>query len=130
MGAAVTTRLTEMAGFIIAKIPAAKSSAIEKDILGGACRLFALFITGDVSVTDYVKLYDNSDPTGGTTAPDFSIPVAEVANLGGSHPNVFDPDGEPFANGLSVGADDAGGTALGTSPTACIVTLVLKRGLS
>jgi hypothetical protein len=126
MGTAPTLKRTEMAGFTIVYVSALLSSAIKTDILDGPCRLFAALAKTDNAATDFLKLWDNIDPTGGTDDPDYSFKVvSDVWN-----PIPLDPDGVAFDNGLSMGADSAGGTVLGSDPTAFEVMLVLRRGAS
>ena len=119
-------QITEMSDFIYVNIPVLKSSDLLDNILEGPCRLFSLTVQGDSGVVDFLKLYDSISPVGGTTAPDYSFWV----NGDVWYPVPIDPDGLVLANGLSLGADDAGGTALGTDPVALNVQMTLLRGAS
>lgn len=126
MGTAPTLKLTEMAGFVIVHATALLSSAIKTDVLDGPCRLYFALAKTDNLATDFLKLWDNTNPTGGTTVPDYAFKtVSDVWN-----PIPLDPDGVVLDNGLSFGADAAGGTALGADPVAFEVMLVARRGAS
>lgn len=119
-------KITETGNFLRVYISSLKSSELQDNILEGPCRLYSLEVQGDTGVTDFLKLYDSILPVGGTTDPDYSIPVV-------SDPWIhvpIDPGGIAFDNGLSLGADDAGGTALGTDPVALNVSMVLRRDAS
>lgn len=126
MGTTPNLKLTEMAGFVVANVTALVSSEIKTDVLEGPCRLYSGLAKTDSGATDFLKLWDNLNPVGGTTDPDYSLRVfSDVWNF-----LPFDPDGIVFDNGLSLGADGAGGTVLGADPAAFDVVLVLRRGIS
>jgi len=96
----------------------------------GPCRVTAIHAWNQDAGApgpNFLKMFDNADPTWGTTAPDFSfpIPAGDGTEYGALHLDFHD---EPlvFENGLSLGADDAGGTATGTAPSANDVLVILE----
>lgn len=80
----------------------------------GAATLYLAQVdnTGNASQKVYLKLYDATGPSVGSTAPDKIIPVP-----GGSTQKVAFPEGIPFVTGLSMACVTTGGTAGTTPPT-------------
>lgn len=117
--------LLEMTDFVTAYVGVLLNT-IKDNILEGPCRLYGIVSQGDSGAVDFLKLYDDINPVAGTADPDYSFPV--VSNVW--TPVFFDPDGLTFDNGLSLLADDAGGTTIGSAATALNVLLLLRRGAS
>lgn len=103
-----------------------------RDIMKGPCRLYSLdYVHGDANV-GYVKLWDNVNPTVGTTDPDFVFMV--LASGSGTIPF---PVPIIFTNGISwafikkVSNVDGPGTSGTTGPTATsTIAATLKEGAS
>ncbi len=125
MGTDPNLKLTEMGGFVIVTVSGLLVAGF-LNILEGPCRLYSIIAQTDAGVIDFLKLWDDINPVVGTTDPDYSFKVeSDVWNS-----IAIDPDGIVFDNGLSMAADDAGGTASGTVAVAFNVVLVLRRGAS
>lgn len=125
MGTDPSLKLTEMAGFVIATVSTLSETGV-LNILEGPCRLYSIIAQTSAGQIDFLKLWDDVSPVVGTTDPDYSFKVeADDWNS-----IALDPDGVVFDNGLSMAADDAGGTAGGTVSAAFNVVLVLRRGAS
>lgn len=82
---------------------AAANHEVEADIRSGPTTLLGVAVDLDANVA-FLKLYDNANPTAGTTEPVDIIPFA--ASVNGYVP--FGKDGVLFSNGLSfiVTSDD------------------------
>lgn len=102
----------------------------ELDVMAGPCRVTHIRVGNVDSSTAlaYLKLYDDPNPTVGTSIPDyvFELPAGKIVDLSlGS--------GIPFANGLSFACVTTGGTAGLASPGASAVVtanLTLLPGVS
>lgn len=75
--------------------------------------------TGNAAQKVYLKLYNATAPTIGTTAPDKVIPIP-----GGTVQKVAFPEGIAFATGLSMACVTAGGTGGVTSPTNPVIVAI------
>jgi len=96
----------------------------EADINSGAAVLWLISIdnTANASAKSYLKIYNATAPTIGTTAPDIIIPAP-----GGATINVAIPDGISLGTGLSFACVTAGGTGGTTNPTSDVsVVLVIS----
>lgn len=120
--------------FSIAKDADADSTA-EKDVMAGPCRITNIRVDNNVDTDSgtqtvvYLKLYDDLNPTVGTTAPDyiFEIPADQQVNL-----NPKGGKGIKFVNGLSYAVVQEPGTAGTTDPatnTTVTVTMDLLPGV-
>lgn len=102
---------------------------VEKDVMGGPCRVTDVQVTNGDALTRYVRLFDDKNPTNGTTDPDYVlfIPSSGVKAVMSYHfpePLVFD-------NGLSFAMVTVGGTAGTTGPTLdSTVVLTVRPGVS
>lgn len=76
--------------------------------------------TANAAEDEYVKLYNNLDPTVGTTDPDIII---EINN--NEKRTVLFPSGTIFGTGLTMACVQTAGTAGTTSPTASLVCKVV-----
>lgn len=96
------------------------------DVMKGPCRLDSLhYKNGDASV-NYVKLYDNVDPTIGTAVPDFvfMLPASVEDTIPFPVPLIFE-------NGLSWAMVTTGGTGGVTGPTAAsTISVVARKGVA
>lgn len=100
------------------------AATVEQDIMAGPCRLYGLIASG-ITEINYLKLYDNQEPTAGTTAPDLQFQIP----LGGTIELIF-PEPLIFENGLSYLADQSPGTAVGAVGSGASCTFTLKEGVS
>jgi len=135
-----TVSRTDFSQFSLVSIAADEdaNAVAVKDVLGGPCRLMALHVENEDKVLLYLKLFDNVNPTLGTTDPDdiFAIPAAaeddpQIADKGSSRPIAEFPNGKAFKNGLSVGLVTAAGTAGTTGPAEGVtITMIVKPGVS
>lgn len=106
-------------------------ATVEKDMLDGPCVLHGIFVLNDDAATNHLKLYDNIDPTVGTTAPDIILPLTTDATdppKGGMYFPINAPDGIAFTNGLSAAVVSEAGTAGTTAPTLVRATFLVVRG--
>tara|TARA_R110001583_G_scaffold159168_1_gene310967 strand:+ start:43 stop:420 length:378 start_codon:yes stop_codon:yes gene_type:complete len=88
------------------------------DVFAGSATIHSIFLDAP-SNTSYLKLYDATDPTIGTTAPDIILMVKE--------PNMWTiVDGLPVTN-LSYGATNAAGTAGNTTPAVTVKLFLVVR---
>jgi hypothetical protein len=128
MGTTPTITRAEFPGYTLVKDGTCDNAA-EKDVMAGPCRLASLYVNNaENSASSYLKLYDDENPTVGTTVPDFVIEVP--GRFIGSLP-CNPPNGYPFSTGLSFAAVTAGGTAGTTSPSSSfVVELTLLPGVS
>ena len=87
-------------------------------MFAGSATIHSIFLDAP-SNTSYLKLYDATDPTIGTTAPDIILMVKE--------PNMWTiVDGLPVTN-LSYGATNAAGTAGNTTPAVTVKLFLVVR---
>lgn len=75
------------------------------------------------SAASYLKLWDNSDPTVGTTAPDFIFKAAASEKL----QVTFHKNKPKFTTALSVACVTAAGTAGTTSPTSAVSVGIITQ---
>lgn len=95
----------------------------ERNVADGATSVYAVFIDNNANAAiEYLKFYDNADPTVGTTAPDMILMVtASTRAL-----YVF-RGGIPFATALSFAAVTAPGTAGVTGPTSDMAVVLFVK---
>ena len=87
-------------------------------MIAGSATIYSIFLSAP-SNTSYLKLYDATNPTIGTTAPDIILRVKE--------PNMWTIlDGLPVTN-LSYGATNAAGTAGNTTPAVTVELYLVVR---
>jgi hypothetical protein len=101
---------------------------IQANVRNGPVRVYSVTINNNANATakTYVKFYNDSGPTMGTTAPDMIL-RAEGADgvTKGIVTYDFGENGALFPSALSVAASTAGGTGGATGPTSnCIVSMV------
>ena len=100
-----------------------------KDVMAGPCRVMGISVSNVVGGADacWLKLYDDLNPTVGTTAPDYSFPIP--VNFTDSIPVPV--EGLKFVNGLSYCAENTGGGTAGTSAPAqnVVVGFTLLEGV-
>ena len=100
----------------------ALSNTVVPNILGssGTVKILRL-VNGSSGTINYFKMYDNINPTSGTTEPDIIIPVATSTTQ-----FVYAVDGFTFSNGASIIASATDGVdntaAAHTSFTADIIS--------
>lgn len=96
-----------------------------KDVMAGPCRVTHIHATNGAAAVMYLKLYDNINPSVGTTDP------VEIMTLRGSgtEGGVSDfPVDMEFEEGLSFACVTTGGTAGTTDPTSSvIVALTIEK---
>ena len=94
----------------------------EDNVRNGATTVYMVDVdnSANAAVT-YVKLYDSTGPTVGTTAPDMILKVTASARK----VFVFDMAGIAFTTGLSFASLTAGGTAGTTGPTSDVIVKIL-----
>lgn len=94
----------------------------EDNVRNGATTVYMVDVdnSANAAVT-YVKLYDATGPTVGTTAPDMILKVTASARK----IFVFDMAGIAFTTGLSFASLTAGGTAGVTGPTSDTIVKIL-----
>ena len=107
------------------------NATAEKDIFAGPCRVTAIRIANPSAAIAYVKLYNDKNPTVGTTAPAFVLEVPVMAANVAEEQPCNPPDGWLFSEGLSIACVTTAGTAGTTSPATnpVLVTITGKRGL-
>lgn len=89
-----------------------------KDTNNGAASLKNLFATkASGSNISYIKLYDDRDPTFGTTSPDFVFPFPATGDM-----NVVFHVAYKFANGFSYCAAQEAGKTVTNNPDASLDT--------
>jgi len=88
----------------------------DKDVRNGATTLFAFDLksAATAAIINYLKFYDDRNPSFGTDLPDLIIPVKATERVRCS----ILPSGLAFANGLSVEADGTEGDGNGTTTEA------------
>lgn len=87
------------------------NATVEKDVMAGPCRVTHIKVKNDNSGTPtvvYLKLYDDLNPTVGTTAPDFDFKIPSGVEF--SLP-LNGGKGIKFVNGLSFACIKEAGTA-------------------
>lgn len=99
----------------------AANATADTDIVSGSATIYMIDIDNSaVAATTYVKLYNNANPTVGTTAPDMVLMVAATTR------RVFPfPEGIAFGTAVSFAAVTTGGTSGTTSPTGSVVVRLL-----
>lgn len=123
---AATIKQTEMPGYTIIDIPVDDGSAY-LDLMVGPCRVMNIHVNNADGSLNYVKLYDDLNPTIGTSVPDYVFEVpASVETPFPCNPGK----GLPFDKGVSLAVVTAGGTGGITGPTLVTVSLTCLKGLS
>ncbi len=86
----------------------------EANLNSGAATLYLVSAdnSANASAKSFLKLWDATAPTVGTTAPDMIIPIP-----GGATVTLAIPEGVAFTTGLSMACVTAGGTGGITGPT-------------
>lgn len=95
-----------------------------KDIASGPCTLFHIRVgkawssSPTPSVDNFLKMYDDINPTIGTTAPNEQIPILGHLTISpeDNYP-INPPDGLKFNKGLSYAVTLLGGTADSAAPS-------------
>jgi len=120
MGVSTTGLQTNLSASIISD--ADSNATSEDNVRNGATTVYMVDVDNTAnSATTFVKLYDATGPTVGTTAPDFILKVkASVRRV-----FVLDPLGADFTTGLSFASTTAGGTAGTTGPTSDVIVKIL-----
>ena len=98
----------------------------EKDVMGRPCTLHHVHLrnVGASALEAWVKLYDDVNPTIGTTIPNEVYQVESSSNVVSAVDRIQDipinpPDGLPFSEGFSFACvTEGGGTAGTTDPNA------------
>lgn len=81
-----------------------------------ACTLYSIDANNAVAAAEYIKLYDDLNPTVGTTEPTMIIgPLPNSTRVVSTIVGGYD-----FANGISLVGSDTAGKAAGTNPTSNI----------
>lgn len=101
------------------------NKTVEQDVMAGPCRLIGFIATGHASEENYLKLYDNQEPTAGTTAPDYQFPIPNASPI-----EEILPEPLVFENGLSFLASQEEGTPVTVDPSGATCILILKEGVS
>lgn len=99
-------------------------SAAESNIGGGPITLHALVVvnpSGGGATDVYVKLYDATSITAGTTAPDFIL----LVKSGTTRTILFGLEGDRFNNGLTMRCVQEAGTAGTTDPGSTVTVGVI-----
>ena len=94
----------------------------EANVNSGAAVLYLVSIdnSANASAKSFVKIYNATAPTIGTTAPDVIIPVP-----GGATVTLAIPDGLSLGTGLSFATVTAGGTGGITGPTSDVSVVLV-----
>tara|TARA_R110000824_G_scaffold43107_3_gene126503 strand:- start:201 stop:563 length:363 start_codon:yes stop_codon:yes gene_type:complete len=100
----------------------ALSSAVALNVTGASGRWWSIDIDNANAHTTYVRLWDNLNPTNGTTDPDWILSVA--AN---TRKVVVVPSGASFLLGVSMAAVQDAGTAGTTAPAAPVVVKMVTE---
>jgi len=104
----------DLENYIVAKETSFGGTGGGNNLLDGSGKWFGLFVdnTADSSVNAFIKLYDDKDPTIGTTPPDwvFFVAAGEVIS-------ITSQTGFTVTNGLSWVALTDASTAGTTSPS-------------
>lgn len=106
--------------------PSVNATAV-KDVFGGPCKLTHIWAenTNTASEDVWLELYDDTNPTPGTTAPfeRYKLPHGGGSAKEAAFP-INPPDGLTFNNGISYAITKTKGSA--ANPTlACKVALIL-----
>lgn len=98
-------------------------ATVEKDVSDGPCTLYGARIDNSANAAiSYIHMWNNANPTIGTTAPDVVLPVNASDRV-----TYFFKDGIAFSTSLSYAGKTVGGTAGSTGPTSdVIVELVME----
>ena len=113
----MATTTTQLAVTTSAKVveDTDSNATSEANVNSGAATIYGIRIdnTNNPSVPVYLKMWNATAPTVGTTAPDMVIPCG-----GGKVVKALCPKGDAFGTGLSFATvTDGGGTAGTTNPT-------------
>lgn len=101
-------------------------SSVEKDVCSGPCTLCHVSMLGNGTEKNYLKFWDDINPTVGTTPPDEQYPVPKDTTKRGFPINP--PNGLYFENGLSFAMVQQPGTAGTTDPSSGELELVVIPG--
>ena len=120
--AITVTNQTQSLGADIIFDSAPSNTAVE-DVTGGAGTWYTVVYKSGSSETHYLKLFDASDITAGTTEPNW------VLQLKPSDTTVWTvPDGVTFSNGLSYFVSEEAGKSASTAPDGTNrLTIIVKR---
>ena len=120
MGVTSTPLQTNLSASIISD--ADSNATSEDNVRNGATTVYMVDVDNSANAAiTYVKLYDSTGPTVGTTAPDIILKVTASARK----VFVLDPGGIAFTTGLSFASLTAGGTAGTTGPTSDVIVKIL-----
>ena len=98
---------------------------VEKDVMQGPCRITDIHAVIGAAIA-YVKLYDDRNPTLGTTVPKYIIRLTTSFN----GPIMLPGKVLSFASGLSWACVAEAGTAGTTAPSQTVaLTVTCKEGL-
>lgn len=94
-------------------------ATVAKDLDIGPTTLISMVISVG-SGSDYLVMWDDENPTAGTTAPDYQFPT--TANC-----PVHVLSGMAFSNGLTCTVADVGGTVCSTDPGAANTVILVTE---
>lgn len=103
------------------EITLSPNATADDAIVSGAKKVHAIDLDNSANAAgSYLKLYDNSDPTVGTTVPD------EIIYVRGTKRRriTYHDDKLEFATALSVACVTAGGTGGTTAPTSAVTAKI------
>lgn len=120
MTLSISTQASPVASKLIVDTDA--TATVQSDVTGTSGVIYNIDIdnSGNSDNAAYVKIYDNADPTVGTTHPDLVLKVAIS-----SRRSFVIPEGIAFTN-LSYCCVTNGGTAGTTSPTSDVTVRIVS----
>lgn len=119
--AVTTTPLTNPVGANIVADTNSNATS-EDDVRSGSTTVYIVDVdNSSVAAISYTKLYNNTGPTVGTTAPD----VVLMTPASTRRVFVLGLEGVAFGTGLSVATVTGAGTAGTTDPTASVIVRIL-----
>jgi hypothetical protein len=123
--------ISEFDGFVVLHETDCDETPTEYAI--GPCRVYKIEVFNKDTGLNYLKLYDASEITFGTTEPGdiFPVEAGDGTNWGFLCVDYLDKP-RIFTEGLSFGASDGRGKDLGTGPGANEVLVIfhVKRGVA
>ena len=114
MATTITTQATPLSQRIIKITSLSTTPADHVTGTNGAWTSIAIDNSANGHIT-YLRVWDNVDPTNGTTDPDWIISVAASSSS-----TVVIPGGAAFSNGISFSAQRDAGTAGTTAPAGAV----------
>ena len=122
---------SEYEGFVYLKGSTLQTTGGEA-LYNGPCRVTRIKVKlKDATDVKYLKIYDNLNPTAGTTAPEYCFPVQHGdGTIWGETEYDFPENPLLFENGISVAGSSSGGTAAGSNPTNMDAVLTILPGAS